>query len=147
MPHNPRPNELPKPVEAYDSGTAPIIVDSYLDRTAVIDLIAQEVGLDDILTADDGRLTHAGLARLYRTVADDDPRGTTVPANTQKHRLIDDLADIYGFGSRGRQDALLKSQLVHILVSEACGESPDGFRLPSDPDGSDYDDVPSLGDA
>jgi len=135
---NSRPNELPNPVESYSPTTAPLVIDSYLDRCTVIDHIADELGLEDVQTANDGWLPQADLVQMYRTVADGDsprmPSGVN-PGVCGRHKLIKALADSYGFTLKKEQDTLLKTQLVYILITEACGESPGEFRLPSDPAG------------
>lgn len=149
MTRNPKPNELPKRIDDLPDWSAPLIVDQYLSRAAVIDRIDAHTGADIDPATGRGHFTHLETARLYRHHADDEHRQPrTIRRDLPKYDLIHRLGDIFGFDAADDQDTLRKSQMVHVLLVLATGDVPDAFTLPSDPDdrGSSQPDVPVLAD-
>jgi hypothetical protein len=139
MTSNPRPNTLPAEPSEFWKTTRPLVVDHYLTREGVIRRIAEtaDVGIDP----SDGHISHTELARLFCSRTGRNPDAAArLRAAFPKYVLIQKAAKRYGFDAGSRQDSLIKSQLVHILLVEATGDQPAEFTLPSDPGRQDRDD-------
>lgn len=149
MTRNPKPDELPGPMDELTGPTRPLVLDHYLGREAIIERIAAEAGIEADVDPSTGTLTHDELAHLTAAIVDDEGRSAWIlTRETEKNDLIARLGDAYGFRTRDQQTDLIKSNLIHILLSLATDTPPEQFEVPSDPDETDPNpNVPVLGEA
>lgn len=137
MSRNPKPNELPAPFEALFTAdgrvraTAPLVIDLYLNRETVIRRIADRVGID--LNRDD-IFDRRDTARLTAAIVDTDVPPDDLFSRHTKGELIAMIGDEVGFKSYDGQTKLIKSQLIHLLLSIPADEPPERFSVPCDPE-------------
>lgn len=124
--------DIPGPVDTLPEGTRPLIIDVYLTRRDIVARIGDYSPADP--DADRGYLTHADLATLLKHRSDDDRPTGAITHDLDKADIIRRLSAAYGFEAGPDQTNLIKSQQIHILLTEATGDAPDRFQVPSDPD-------------